>query len=133
RGKRDMIGIFTFGAQTELRYLGDLNVKSARGEELCLLYKLTMVYLFVPLFLSRDGYVLGIVESRNPAKGTLRWSTQRFYPLPPDLRAQMQAAGQLPAALPAYKLRIGDHWPLWLGWLFAGMVALGGIASLFGK
>jgi len=128
-----MIGIFTFGAQTELRYLGDLDVKSAKGEELCLLYKMTMVWLFVPLLLSRDGYVLGIVESRNPQKGTLRYSTQRFYPLSPDLMAQMQAAGQLPSTLPDYKLRIGDHWPLWFGWLFGGMVALGGIASLVGK
>jgi hypothetical protein len=43
-----MIGIFSFGKQTELRFLREVPITGAPGEPLCLLYKLLCASSFFP-------------------------------------------------------------------------------------
>src|SRR5215472_1023193 len=116
--ERNMIGFFTFGDQTELRYLGEVPIKGKNGEDLCLLYKMTVTSLFFPLFLSKDGHVLGIIEKRDLSKQKLWWSQKIFYPLTNDDIAKWQASGHLPKPLPDYHVTFGDTWYLWIRRIF---------------
>jgi hypothetical protein len=60
-----MIGIFSFGKQTELRFLREVPITGAPGEPLCLLYKLFVRQFLFSLFLTRDGYVMGIITKKR--------------------------------------------------------------------
>jgi hypothetical protein len=118
-----MIGIFSFGTKTELRFLGTVPITGKQGEPLCLAYKLSMHFFFLPLGLSQDGYVLGIITKQDGDK--VYFSTQTFYPLSAEDITRWQQSGHLPNPLPTYKLRIRDHWPLWFGWGFIALAAIG--------
>jgi hypothetical protein len=124
-----MAGVF--GDQTELRYLGEVSIKGKEGEDLCLLYKMTVTSFFFPIFLSKDGYVLGIIERRD--QGKLWWSRTKFYPLTDDDIAKWQASGHLPKPLPGYTVMLGDTWYVWLGRFLMVLAAIGGYLTFLKK
>jgi hypothetical protein len=101
-----MIGLF--GVSTKLHHLQEVPITGAQGERLCLSYKLSILYVGVPLFLTRDGYVLGIHAGTTKAGQNL-YSNKNFYPLTDSDVQRWQVSGHLPNPLPPYKLSIGDH------------------------
>lgn len=86
------------GKDERVKKIQDLEVKGPIGEELFLAYKTTSQFLFFGLYLSDDGYVLGI-------KGQYG----RYYPLSSKQINDLQEAGQLPSPLPAYKIPWTDY------------------------
>jgi hypothetical protein len=83
-----------FGTQNYLCYLEDVEIKGKQGERLALCYKFSIHCFFLPLWWTRDGYVLGIIETN--AKGTKSWLAKTFYPLTKKNITRGQASGHLP-------------------------------------
>jgi hypothetical protein len=72
------VEIALFGAQNYLRYLEEVEIIGKQGERLALCYKFSIHCFFLPLWWTRDGYVLGIIETN--AKSTKSWLAKTFYP-----------------------------------------------------
>jgi hypothetical protein len=108
-----MIGIVRFGAQDKIRFVQDVPLKGKDGEPLFLGHRITTGWLFLPLIVGSEGYVLGI-RGRSG-----------YYPLPPPDVARYQQAGYLPNPLPKAQLRATDYLPVAFGWLVivAGLAA----------
>jgi hypothetical protein len=119
------VGIALFGAQNYLCYLEDVEIKGKQGERLALCYKFSIHCFFLPLWWTRDGYVLGIIETN--AKSTKSWLAKTFYPLTEKNITRGQASGHLPKPLPSYKITFGDSWPVGFGWLMIGIAVLNGL------
>lgn len=111
-----MIGMWTFGMATRLRYMQDVSITGGKGEDLCLAYKMSILHIFFPICTIRDGHVLGILQKKAGTKRVL--STKTFYPLTAAEIAKWQASGGLPTPLPPYKMTFGDiaagYWVLML-------------------
>jgi hypothetical protein len=73
------VGIALFGTQNYLCYLEDVEIKGKQGEQLALCYKYSIHCFFLPLWWTRDGYVLGKIETN--AEDTKSWIGKSFYPL----------------------------------------------------
>ena len=118
-------GIALFGTQNYLCHLEDVEIKGKQGEHLALCYKFSIHCFFLPLWWTRDGYVLGIIETN--AKGTKSWPAKNFYLLTKENITREQASGHLPKPLPPYKITFGDIWLVGFGWLTIGIMVLSGL------
>jgi hypothetical protein len=114
-----------FGTQNYLCFLLAVQIIGKQGERLALCYKFSIHCFLVPLWLTRDGYVLGIIETNK--KGSKSWLGKTFYPLSGENIVRLQAIGGLPKPLPEYKINFGDIWPVGFGWIMTGIAALGGL------
>ena len=123
------MGIALFGTQNYLCYLEDVETKGKHGERLALCYKFSIHCFFLPVWLTRDGYVLGIIETN--AKGTKTWIGKTFYPLTEENITRGQAVGHLPKPLPSYEITFGDSWPVGFGWMMIGIAVLAGLMHGF--
>lgn len=113
------MAIALFGRQAYLCFLQDIEITGPQGERLALCYKFSIYCFFVPLWLRRDGYVLGIIETNQ--KGTKLWLAKTFYPLTSETINQYQTSKHLPKPLPHYLITFGDSWPVGVGWIITGV------------
>lgn len=101
------------GKDERVKKIQDLEVKGPNGEELFLAYKTTSQFLFFGLYLSDDGYVLGI-------KGQYG----RYYPLTKEQITELQEASQLPNPMPAYKIPWTDYLMGYSLWFILPLILL---------
>jgi hypothetical protein len=92
-----------FGTRQNLHHLIPVNIKSDKGEDLCLSFRTSISYFIFPLLFSR--------ETDNQV-------------------AQWQKTGHLPNPLPPYHTKFGDYWPVIFGW---ALLIIGVIGYYFGK
>src|SRR5262249_36197493 len=100
-------GTLLFGSDEHIECLVDIAAKGAKGEELCLAYKRTILFVGAGVKVSDNDYVLRPKQSNN-----------EYYPMPPAAELkELQAAGLLPSPLPAYSLSAWDYifgYSLWI-------------------
>ncbi|TAI47340.1 tetratricopeptide repeat protein [Flagellimonas allohymeniacidonis] len=89
-----------FGKSERIKRISDVDIKGPNGEDLYLAYKTTSQFFFMGVYMTDDGYVLGV--SKN--FGT-------YYPLDEEKIAAFQASGNLPDPLPDYGIPFTDR--LW--------------------
>lgn len=96
-----------FGTVEHVSRIEDVGLTTPDGDALYLAYKTSTVYFIGGVYLSDDGYVLG-----------LRGSPKHYVDMPPPpLLASFQKEGKLPDPLPPYHLSIADYlvgYSLWL-------------------
>jgi hypothetical protein len=103
-----------FGTAETVNYLQDLGLKGPNGEELYLGYKTSVMNVGAGIYITDDGYVLGI-------KG----DSTHYFQMPEAARiAQLQRAGLLPDPLPAYKLGLSDYVIGYSLWIIVAVVIL---------
>lgn len=103
-----------FGKSERVIKISEVDIKGPNGEELYLAYKTTKVFFFMGVYMSNDGYILGVKKSF----GT-------YYPLSEEKIKSFQKSGALPAALPAYKIPISEWlWGFSLWILLAVLVGI---------
>lgn len=103
-----------FGKSERIVDISDVDIKGPNGEELYLAYKTTKVFFIMGVYMSNDGYVLGIKKSFNS-----------YYPLSEAKIKELQKSGALPAVLPSYKIPFSE-W-LWGFSLWILGVIIGGL------
>ena len=98
------MGRMMFGRDEKLTCVVDVKLQGGSGEPLCLAYKTTIVAFVAPLYLRKDGWVLGVKERPTQTR------PDRFYPLPgPDEVKELQRGGLLPDPLPPYRIPALDY------------------------
>lgn len=113
---------YRFGKDEKIHHIQDVKMKGANGEALFLAYKTSSQSFLLPVYITDDGYVLGLKDS-----------PKKYYSLPDGERLKtIQAAGNLPDPLPPYSLTIMQlifgH-SLWIAvaifliWLVSDMIA----------
>jgi|SRR5690349_7832479 hypothetical protein len=107
--------IIRFGSDIKLHHLQPVPITGAKGEELCLSYKISIHYFFFPICHTRDGYVFGINVGTNKA-GNKIYSLTQFYPLTDSDVKHWQERGLLPNPLPSYKTPFGDLLQAYVLW-----------------
>jgi len=96
-----------FGKDETIHKIEDVPYEINQGEDLYLGYKTSIMYVLAGLYLSNDGYVLGVKSDSS-----------HYYDLPTgdDLKS-IQAQGLLPDPLPAYSVGWFDYvlgYSLWI-------------------
>ena len=102
-----------FGKSERVEEISDVDFKGAKGEELYLAYKTTSLFFFMGVYISDDGYVLGIKKSYGS-----------YYPLSEEKIKELQTSGHLPNPLPTYKIPMSERlWGFSL-WILLTVVAI---------
>ena len=96
-----------FGTDERITRLEDVGLTTPGGDALFIGYKISTVYFIGGVYVSNDGYVLGLR------------ATPKYYVdmPPPDMLAEFQRKGMLPNPLPPYRMEFGDYlkgFSLWL-------------------
>jgi len=99
-----------FGKNETIHKIQDINLKGPDGEQLFLGYKSTSHFFLAGIYLSDDGYVLGVEGKSN-----------LYYPMPEGEKlVELQNTGMLPENLPDYQISIWEYllgyslWPILL-------------------
>ncbi len=96
-----------FGSVEHITPIVDVSLTTPGGDALYLGHKTSNVYFVLGVFVSDDGYVLG-----------LRSAPKHYVDMPPpEMLAAFQKQGKLPDPLPPYRLGIGDFlwgYSLWI-------------------
>jgi hypothetical protein len=115
-----------FGTVEHVSRIEDVGLTTPDGDALYLAYKTSTVFFIGGVYLSNDGYVLG-----------LRGSPKHYVDMPPAaLLANFQKEGKLPDPLPPYHLSIADYlvgYSLWLVLLPLAAAYLGVAIALRGR
>ena len=99
-----------FGIAEHTTRIQDVTLTTPDGDALYLGYKTSTVYFILGVYVSDDGYVLG-----------LRSNAKHYVDMPPpDILAGFQKNGQLPTPLPPYRLGIGDYLAGYSLWIVVG-------------
>ena len=101
-----------FGTVEHTTRLQDVTLTTQDGEALYLGYKTSTLYFILGVYVSDDGYVLG-VRSKPGHIGDMP---------PPDVLADLQKKGLLPDPLPPYRLGLVDYLKGFSLWLVIGPV-----------
>lgn len=104
-----------FGTVENITRMEDVGLSTPEGEPLYLGHKTSTVYFILGVYVSDDGYVLG-VRSKPAYIGDMP---------PPDVLARLQQQGQLPKPLPPYHLSIGDYLWGYSLWIVLAVIAGG--------
>jgi len=104
-----------FGKSERIINISDVDIKGPNGEELYLAYKTTSVFFIMGVYMSNDGYVLGVKKSFNT-----------YYPLSEEKIKELQKSGALPVILPTYKIPLTE----WL-WGFSFWMLLIVVATIY--
>ena len=110
---------FRFGDDVRINFIEDVTLKGNDSEALFLGYKTTTKFFLLGVYVTDDGYVLGI-------KGK-----EEYYDLPADKVTEFQSQGLLPNPLPPYQLATLDYvfgYSLWLA--LVALLAYGGFSVL---
>lgn len=104
---RDAQAKFFFGDQQYIKFLQDVPLKGPNGEALYLGHMQRTKYFIAGLYVTDEGYVLGIKGNRD-----------RFFRMPSAAQiAQFQKDGMLPKPFPNYRLGMADYlvgYSLWI-------------------
>lgn len=102
-----------FGMQETIHKIEDIPLKGANGEDLYLGYKTSTFFVLAGVYMTDDGYVLGVSGQSNS-----------YYSLPDKEKlAQFQEARLIPQELPPYQIPLIEYlfgYSLWL--LIAGSI-----------
>ena len=104
-----------FGKSERIQKITDVDIKGANGEDLYLAHKTTSLYIFMGVYMTDDGYVLGVKGSINT-----------YYDLDEEQIKKFQASGALPTPLPPYKIEFTE----WL-WGYALWILLAVLAIIW--
>ena len=105
-------GKMLFGTGETINKIQDLKSKSPNGEALFLGYKLSRFSIVAPLYMTDDGYVIGIA------------GTDRFIPLDAAMIAEFQKSGELPTPLARYDIPWFEYAFGYLFWLLIPIIGL---------
>ncbi len=112
-----------FGTAEDIHPIENVTLTGPDGEALFLGYKTSTVYFLGGVWLSDDGYVLG-----------LQADSARFLDMPPpETLAQFQAQGLVPNPLPPYSLGILDYLNGFSLWIVLVVLVAGYVAVLIGR
>jgi hypothetical protein len=116
------MGKLAFGKQETVSCIADVTLKGADDEALCIAHKTTIQFFGGGLYLTDDGYVLGIKGKSNA-----------YYKMPAarELK-EFQEAGTLPTPLPPYRIAAIEYllgYSLWMA--LAATAAWYGAKHLF--
>lgn len=99
---------YSFGKQEDIHHIQDVKMKGPKGEALFLGHKTASESFVLPMYMTDEGYVLGLKENKR-----------KYYDLPKGERLRtLQAAGDLPDPLPPYSIS-------WVQWIFGHSFWLG--------
>ena len=101
-----MPGIIAVGRREEIRCVADVAIGGSHGEPLCLAHKTTSHYAGLGVYVSDDGYVLGVPSA-----------SETYYPVTAEQLRTYQAEGALSTPLPHYLIpwtAYAKGYSLWL-------------------
>jgi len=104
-----------FGKSERIQKITDVDIKGTNGEDLYLAHKTTSLFIFMGVYMTDDGYVLGV-------KGGI----DAYYPMDEEQIKKFQASGVLPTPLPPYKIELTE----WL-WGFSLWILLAVLAVIW--
>ncbi|MCR9226808.1 MAG: sel1 repeat family protein [Flavobacteriaceae bacterium] len=104
-----------FGKSERIQKIADVDIKGANGEDLYLAHKTTSLFIFMGVYMTDDGYVLGV-------KGSM----DMYYPLNGEQTKNFQTSGALPVPLPPYKIEFTE----WL-WGFSLWILLAVLTAIW--
>jgi hypothetical protein len=102
-----------FGKSEDLHFIADVPAVGPDGSDLVLSDKTTTMWVFAPIYMSDDGYVL------QP-----RGDSEKYYSLKPELVTALQATGELPNPLPPYQISWLDYYMGYALWTLVIPLAL---------
>jgi hypothetical protein len=97
---------FMFGTDETITKIVDVKALGPNGERLFLGYKLSRFAILAPVYMTDDGYVLGVATD-----------PKRFFTLNAIQLSELQKSGLLPNPLPPYKIE-------WFEWAFGYLLWL---------
>lgn len=101
------MGRLIFGKRDNIQMIQDVSLSGPEGEDLYLGYKTSGYFVGAGIYLSDDGYVLGIHGRED-----------MYFPMPSHERVvELQDAGVLPDPLPGYSVSAGEYafgYSLWI-------------------
>ncbi len=121
-----------WGDEESIFLIKDVPITGSDNEELCLAFKMTQTNVFVPLWFSRDGYVLG-VKGTKICDRELGQKADTFYPMTDTQIKSYQRDGLLDDPLPEFEMTFWERFmfPVFaVGFIFVYLCWLG-IKSLF--
>jgi len=117
-----------FGDDETIYLIKDVSITGTDNEKLCLAFKMTQTNFFVPLWWSRDGYVLGVKDGRvcervDPPYSEVGFfqriglylfasggnTTDTYYPLTDAEITSYQKSGLLDDPLPVFDQSVGER------------------------
>ena len=102
---------YQFGNVEDIHFIQDVDVTGSKGEKLYLAYKTSTMFALLPVYITDDGYVLGVSGEDS------------YYTLTEKQIADLQGSDLLPKPLPSYGLELMDYAFGYLLWLvLAGLV-----------
>jgi hypothetical protein len=108
-----------FGKEESIREIEDIPLQGPGGEDLYLAYKTSSYFFGAGVYLTDDGYVLGI-----------RGVSDKYFPLAgQDQIAEMQAIGQLPNPMPQYSVSLFDYVFGYSLWVIFGIILIVGLVQ----
>ena len=112
------------GRQENIHMVKDLQFKGPEGESLYLGYKTTGYFLGAGVYLSDDGYVIGVAGKEGA-----------YYPMPAAGKVEMlQQVGAFPNPLPPYAISGMDYAIGYSAWLLLlGIATWQIVAKKFAK
>lgn len=111
------MGKLIFGRDDDVECITPIGVKGAEGEDLCLAYKTSTLFVGAGVYMRDEGYVLGISNS---------W----YYPLPEAAQLKsFQAQGLIPNPLPEYSVPLWKYGIGYSLWILIGVIVAFGMWS----
>lgn len=123
--------LFKFGDGETIYLIKDVSILGSDNEKLCLGFKMTQTNFFVPLWSSRDGYVLGVKDGKDCGRDEPKYSemgfwkripvflylsggntAETFYPLTDTDIKSYQQSGWLDDPLPVFERTFAERFPL---------------------
>ncbi len=107
-------GKLMFGEDTNIKRIEASELKGPEGEELYIAYKTTTFFAGLGVYITDDGYVLGIKGNHGA-----------YYDFPEGDKLQaLQEAGIIPDPLPEYKIELFDYAFGFSLWILLGFAIL---------
>jgi hypothetical protein len=116
-----------WGDEETIYLIKDVSITGSDNEKLCLAFKMTQTNFLIPLWFSRDGYVLGVKDGKDCGQEEPPYSemgfwkripvflfdttpnTEYFYPLTDAEIKSYQKSGLLDDPLPEFKQTFVDR------------------------
>ena len=115
-----------WGDEETIFHIKDVPITGSNNEELCLAFKMTQTNFFVPLWFTRDGYVLGI-KGNGGCDRELGRSATSYYSMTDVEIKSYQRDGLLDDPLPEFEMTFWERFMfpviivcsilVWLCWL----------------
>lgn len=103
---------FAFGLEETIYQIKETEIRGPDNQELCLSYKVTQKYFFLPLWITEGDYVLSNKDYCNCDREQ-SCTSDSYFPLEDAEIKKYQASNLLDTPLPVFEMTIFERFAIW--------------------